>query len=287
MNNFTVIAEIGCTHIGSLKRAKELAKLAKICNADVMKTQKRNPKESTNKELWDQPHPNQMYSYGKTYLEHRESVELPIEDHYKLKEYCDEIGIEYSTSIWDMTSAKEIVELNPKLIKIPSACNNHLEMMTYLFDNYKGEIHISTGMLTPKERDDLYGFLTTEYLRFRSLDASKLIIYHCTSGYPVPFEKLYLNEIDKLSHGFFPVGFSNHGYGIAMEPVAYTLGARYFERHFIDDRMFPHTDASCSLEPQGLSKLVRDLKAVEKSLEYKPEVLDEIENVQRLKLRPS
>lgn len=287
MNNFTVIAEMGCCHIGKLDRAKELARLAKICGADVIKTQKRNPKESTKKELWDKPHPNEMYAYGKTYLEHRENVELPIEDHYKLKEYCDEIGITYSTSIWDMTSAREIVELNPKLVKIPSACNQNYELLTYLFDNYNGEIHISTGMLTKQERVNFGNWLTAEYIRERGLDKNRLVIYHCTSGYPVPFDKLYLNNIKILSSGNFPTGFSNHGYGIAMEPVAYALGARYFERHFIDDRMFPHTDASCSLEPQGLSKLVRDLKAVSQALQTKPEELDDIEMVQRLKLRPS
>jgi N-acetylneuraminate synthase len=285
MNNFTVIAEIGCTHIGSLDRAKKLAKLAKISGADVVKTQKRNPKESTNPELWNIPHPNEMYSYGKTYLEHRENVELPIEDHYKLKKYCNNIDIIYSTSIWDMTSAREIVRLNPKIIKIPSACNDRTDIMKYLFSNYDGEIHISTGMLTAKERNELYGFLVTEYLRNRQLDASKIIIYHCTSGYPVPFSQLYLKEIIDLDMGFFPVGFSNHGYGIAMEPVAYALGARYFERHFIDDRMFPHTDASCSLEPQGMSKLVRDLKAVSQALQLQPKKLDKIEQDQKDKLR--
>ena len=81
------------------------------------------------------------------------------------------------------------------------------------------------------------------------------------------------------------VGFSNHGYGISMEPVAYAFGARYFERHFIDDRMFRHTDASCSLEPHGFSKMVRDLKAVQKALQYKPDKIDEIELIQRNKLR--
>jgi sialic acid synthase len=287
MNDFKTIAEIGCSHIGNIERAKNLAKLAKLCGADIIKTQKRNPKESTNKELWDKPHPNQMYSYGKTYLEHRENVELPIEDHYKLKKYCEEIGIDYSTSVWDMTSTKEIVDLNPKLIKIPSACNNNKEMMLYLFDHYEGEVHISTGMLDKQERKDLISYLLSEYSRKRQKPRSNLIIYHCTSGYPVPFDKLYLNEIKELKQGNYPVGFSNHGYGIAMEPVAYALGARYFERHFIDDRMFPHTDSSCSLEPQGLSKMIRNLKATKEALNYKPEELDEIENIQRLKLRCS
>ena len=152
MDNFTVIAEIGCSHAGSLKRAKKLAKLAKLSGANVVKTQKRNPKESVKKELWNQPHPNQMYAYGNTYLKHRENLELSINDHIELKKYCDDIDIIYSTSVWDMTSTKEIVALNPKLIKIPSACNDRRDIMTYLFNNYQGEIHISTGMLTIDER---------------------------------------------------------------------------------------------------------------------------------------
>jgi len=279
MNNFTVIAEIGCTHIGSLDRAKELAKLAKIAGADVLKTQKRNPMQSVKKELWDKPHPNEMYSYGKNYLEHREKVELSLEDHYKLKKYCEEIDIIYSTSVWDMTSAKEIVELNPKLIKIPSALNLNEQLFNFLLNNYEGQIHISTGMLDEDEKGKLYIKLMPH--------KDRIIVYHCTSGYPVPFDKLYLNEIRDMKKGFDSIGFSNHGYGIAMEPVAYSLGARYFERHFIDDRMFPHTDASCSLEPQGLNKVVRNLKAVAQALKYKPSELDKIEKEQRDKLRTS
>jgi sialic acid synthase len=277
MKNFTVIAEIGGTHIGSLKRAKELAKLAKISGADILKTQKRNPYESVKTELWDKPHPNQIFSYGKTYLEHRLNLELSIAEHAELKKYCEDIDIEYSTSVWDMTSTKEVIELNPKIIKVPSACNNKRGMIDYLFNNYQGKVHISLGMIDRLERLELCQYLS-DY-------KGRVVVYHCTSGYPVPFEQLYLKEIPKLWQIFQNIGFSNHGYGIAMEPVAYSLGAKYFERHFIDDRMFPHTDASCSLEPQGLSKLVRDLKAVSKALAHKPDKLDEIEKEQRDKLR--
>jgi N-acetylneuraminate synthase len=285
MDSFTVIAEIGCSHGGSLERAKKLAKLAKLSGAHVVKTQKRNPKESVKKELWDQPHPNKMYAYGDTYLEHRENLELSINDHIELKKYCESIDIVYSTSIWDMTSAREIVALNPKLIKIPSACNRNKELAYYLFDNYNGEIHISTGMLSKDERFNFWEWINKEYLGVRKLDPKKLVVYHCTSGYPVPFDKLYLANIYHWSKKLCYIGFSNHGKGIAMEPAAYALGARYFERHFIDDRMYPHTDASCSLEPQGLNKLVRDLKAVSQALQYKPDKLDEIEKEQRDKLR--
>lgn len=274
---FTVIAEIGCTHIGSLERAKELAKLAKICGANILKTQKRNPKESVKKELWDSPHPNELFAYGKTYLEHRENIELPITDHYELKKYCEEIGIDYSTSVWDMTSAKEVVTLNPKTIKIPSALNKNDELLNFLLQNYHGQIQISNGMLNYNERIALECKLLPH--------KDRIVIFHCTSGYPVPFDQLHLYDIQNLARTFPNVGFSNHGYGIAMEPVAYSLGAKYFERHFIDDRMFRHTDASCSLEPQGLSKMIRDIKAVEKALTTKPIELEEIEVTQRNKLQ--
>ena len=277
MSDFKTIAEIGCTHIGSLERAKKLAKLAKICGADILKTQKRNPKESVKKELWEQPHPNQMYSYGKTYLEHRENIELSIEDHYLLKQYCEEIDIEYSTSVWDKTSTLEIIDLNPKTIKIPSACNNNEEIFNLLINNYSGQIHISNGMLNKTERDELCKKLYPY--------KDRIVIFACTSAYPVPFINLYLKEISLLANEFPNVGFSNHGYGLAAEIAAFCEGARYFERHFCDDRTFPHTDSACSLEPQGLTKMIRDLKAIEQALQYKPYDLDEIEQIQRDKLR--
>lgn len=275
--NFTTIAEIGGTHIGNLKRAKELAKLAKLSGADVLKTQKRNPKESVKKELWDKPHPNQMFSYGDTYLEHRENIELSIKDHCKLKKYCESIDIEYSTSVWDITSTKEVIELNPNFIKIPSACNTNEEILNLLLNDYNGKIHISTGMLNPQERYDLCYKLKPHN--------DRIVIYHCTSGYPVPFEQLYLKDITILTNYFSKVGYSNHGFGIATETVAYNLGARYFERHFIDNRLFRHTDSACSLEPQGFSKMVRDIKAISLSLQYKPDKLDKIEQEQKDKLK--
>ena len=276
MNNIQIIAEIGCTHIGSLERAKKLADLAKQSGANVLKTQKRNPEESTNKSLWNAPHPNKIFSYGDTYLEHRKNVELPIEGHVQLKKYCEDIGIEYSTSVWDITSTKEIIDLNPNFIKIPSACNRNKEIFDLLLNYYKGEIHISIGMLDKKEREELYKILKPI--------KERIVIYHCTSGYPVSFEQIYLNEIKTLCEHFPKVGFSNHGFGIAMEPVAYALGARYFERHFIDDRTFRHTDASCSLEPQGLAKMARDIGGIGEALKYKPDKLDEIEQEQKDKL---
>jgi len=280
--NFTLVAEIGCVHLGSVERAKKLANLAKYSGADVLKTQKRNPRESTPKNLWNEPHPNQDFAYGKTYLEHRKNLELPLEAHQELKKHCESIGITYSTSVWDITSAIEIITLDPPFIKIPSACNHNHKLLDILFDEYKGDVHISLGMTTKEERTHFVNIFTKgKYRQFKN----RLVVYHCTSGYPVPFNKIYLKEIEELRNYFPKVGFSNHGYGVVLEPCAYVLGARYFERHFIDDRTIGATDAANSLEPQGLSKLKRDLNAVKKALKYKPHELDEIELVQRNKLR--
>jgi sialic acid synthase len=281
-NEFKLIAEIGCVHLGSLERAKELAKLAKISGADVLKTQKRNPKESTPKNLWNTPHPNQGFAYGKTYLEHRENLELPLEAHQELQRYCQDIGIEYSSSIWDKTSTKEIITLDPLFIKVPSACNHNHNLLDILFSEYNGDVHISLGMTTKEERRHIINLFTKgKYAMYRY----RTVFYHCVSGYPLPFKQAYLKEIEELCNHFDKVGFSNHSRGIALDPCAFTLGARYFERHFIDDRTCPVTDAANSLEPQGFHKLKRDLNAIKEALKYKPNNLDEIELVQRNKLR--
>ena len=275
-----VIAEIGATHIGNMERAKTLIKLAALSGANVAKFQKRNPVESTPKDLWDKPHPNQLFSYGKTYLEHRQNLELSIEKHAELKQYCENLGIEYSTSVWDMTSAKEVIALNPKYIKVPSALNHDYTLITFLFERYAGDIHISQGMMSEEDREKFLDFFD-EHNSWKN----RLVVYHCTSAYPCPFENLYLNEIIYLKEMFPRVGFSNHGYGIAADIAALTLGSTYFERHFIDDRTFRHTDSAASLEPDGLSRLCRDLKNVTKAFTAKPATIDKLEVEQLAKLR--
>ncbi len=279
-----IIAEIGCNHKGDIEIAKELIKVAKIfCNVDSVKFQKRNNKELLTKDQYNQPHPNPANSYGETYGLHREYLEFEVHQHQELKTFCEEIGIIYSTSVWDLTSAKEIASLNPRFIKIPSACNNNDEMLTWLCENYKGEIHVSTGMTTKEEIEELVQLFI---LNGRNND---LVLYNCTSGYPVPFEDVCLLDInlliekyrDKVKH----IGFSGHHLGIAVDMAAYTLGANIIERHYTIDRTWKGTDHAASLEPMGLRKLARDLNAVYKSLDYKRQEILPIEQVQRDKLK--
>lgn len=281
-----VIAEVGCNHKGDLELAKEFIKIAKIyAKADVVKFQKRDVETWAKRfpEQYNAPHPNPANAYGKTYKEHRENLEFNLEQNRILKEYCDEIGIVYSTSVWDMKSAQEIVTLNPELIKIPSACNTNLEMLSWLCDNYDGEIHISTGMTTNKEVDDIIDL-------FMEKGKNKnLVLYNCTSGYPVPPEDVCLleirNLIEKYGDKVKEIGFSGHHIGTAIDIAAYTLGATTIERHFTLDRTWKGTDHTASLEPEGLRRLVRDLDIVHRALTYKNEEVLDIEKVQRKKLK--
>lgn len=284
MNKPKVISEIGCNHMGSIVIAKELLKLSKDAGADVAKFQKRNNKELLTEEQYQAPHPNPSNSYGDTYGAHREFLEFTVEQHQELLDYCNEIGIVYSTSVWDTTSAKEIISLNPELIKVPSPCNNNFEMLAQLRDHYQGEIHLSFGMTTHEEEDKIISF-------FEETGQAKerLIIYSCTSGYPVPFEDICLLEITRLKEKFGnrvkAIGFSGHHLGIAIDIAAYALGATWVERHFTKDRTWKGTDHAASLEYQGLFKLCRDLAATHKAMTYKREEILPIEAIQREKLK--
>ena len=145
-----VMAEIGCNHMGDLQIAKELLLLAKAAGCDYGKFQKRNPKELLTAEQYAAPHPNPRNSYGDTYGAHREFLELTVEQHAELKKYCGTIGLGYSCSVWDCTSAREIVSLKPDLIKVGSPSNTHWEMQKILRDEYDGDVHSEChGLASP------------------------------------------------------------------------------------------------------------------------------------------
>ena len=285
-----IIAEIGCNHKGDMNIAHKMIKLLgtfKLLNEeayiDVVKFQKRTNKELLSPEEYNAPHPHPENSYGNTYGEHREFLEFTPEQHKTLKQWCEEEGVTYSTSTWDLTAAKEIVAIKPKLIKVPSASNLNFPMLEYLRDNYDGEIHLSFGMTTKEEEKKIINF-------FKEKNRAKdLVIYACTSGYPVPFDDICLNEITRLKEEYGEdvkgIGFSGHHLGIAVDIAALALGATYFERHFTLDRTWKGTDHAASLEPMGMLKLARDLRNVSRALTSKAEEVLDIEKVQRKKLK--
>lgn len=279
-----IIAEIGCNHKGDMTIARELIlTAATYCKADVVKFQKRCNKELLTLEEYNAPHPNPANSYGSTYGAHREFLEFDLDQHRQLKAWCEEFGIEYSTSVWDVTSAKEIVSLHPKLIKIPSACNLNKPLLQYLCDNFEGEIHLSFGMTTKEEEEEIVSFFE------QNGRAKDVVLYNCTSGYPVPFEDICLLEITRMRQQYADrvkaIGFSGHHLGIAVDSAAVALGAEWVERHYTLDRTWKGTDHAASLEPDGVRKLCRDCRAVAKALTYKDKDVLDIEMVQRNKLK--
>jgi len=156
-------------------------------------------------------------------------------------------------------------------------------MLEWLCDNYCGEIHVSFGMTTKAEEEQIISF-------FESKNRAKdLVIYNCTSGYPVPFEDICLLELTRMreqyAHRVKAIGFSGHHLGIAVDSAAVALGAQFIERHYTLDRTWKGTDHAASLEPDGVRKLARDCRAVATALTYKKEDVLDIEKVQRNKLK--
>jgi sialic acid synthase len=279
-----LISEIGCNHKGDFDIALEMIAIsAQFCKVDVAKFQKRTNRELLSPREYDTPHPNLSNSYGDTYGAHREFLEFDLEQHRDLKAACEEWGLTYATSVWDMTSAREIASLEPALIKIPSAINTNTPVIEYLAAEYQGEVHISLGMTLNEERDGVISVLD-KYGRL-----GQTVLYHCISGYPVDEEDLCLLEIKNLVSQFgddlLGIGFSGHHRGIAADIGALTLGASHFERHFTLDRTWKGTDHSASLEPDGMRRLARDLRNVSNALNYKTSEVTDIEKVQRDKLK--
>lgn len=282
MSEVTVIAELCANHHGSIEVASRMINVAaSYCNVDVVKFQKRTidliPEEKLNRPY------SGRHSYGDTYRKHREALEFNLEEHKHLKALCEMNNVKYSCSVWDIRATQEIASLNPSMIKIPSACNTRFDMLEWLVKNYSGEIHLPMGMTTAEEKNKIYDFITNNA-------TGTFVIYDCVSEYPAKFKNLaiidILRYVDWCNCGIIKgVGLSGHHLGIAVEPAALALGAWYFERHFTLDRTQKGTDQAASLEPDGMRKLVRDLRSVVQSLKRSDHGLKECEKEAREKLK--
>jgi len=177
-----------------------------------------------------------------------------------------------------------MITFEPEFLKVPSACNNNFKMLKVLRDDFSGQVQLSIGMTTKKEVEEIVSF-------FEETDQAKsrLLIYSCTSGYPVPAKDVALLEINWLYENYGDrvneIGFSGHHLGVALDVAAYVLGARWIERHFTKDKTWKGTDHSASLEKKELTQLVDNLHDIYHALHYKEEEVLLIEQVQRDKLK--
>lgn len=284
MRQCTLVAEIGCNHMGDFEIAKRFIDVTHtFCGVNHVKFQKRNARELLSPEQYQAPHPVPENAYGATYGQHREHLEFDLDQHRALKRYCDERGVVYGCSVWDLTSLREIASLAPEYIKIPSATNSHTELLRELCATFPGQIHVSLGMTTRTEEEALIELFRAEKR------IGDVVIYACTSGYPIQPQDACLLEITRLKETYggevADIGYSGHHNGIALDVAAFTLGANIIERHFTLDRTWKGTDHAASLEPDGLRRLQRNLHYTSQALAAKPADILEIEKPQRSKLK--
>ncbi len=253
-----VIAEIGHNHQGSLDKARELFREAKVAGAHAVKLQKRDNRTLYTRAAYDKPYDNEN-SFGSTYGEHREFLEFGVEEYRELQAFARELGLDFFSTAFDMRSADFLAELDVPAYKIASGDLKSTPLLQHVASFGKPMV-VSTGGATIEDVQRAYDTIMPIN--------PQLAILQCTAGYPAAFEELDLRVISTYRE-MFPdavIGFSSHDNGIAMPVAAYMLGSRIVEKHFTLNRASKGTDHAFSLEPVGLRKLVRDLDRTFKAM---------------------
>ncbi|HWQ23715.1 MAG TPA: N-acetylneuraminate synthase family protein [Gaiellaceae bacterium] len=249
-----VVAEIGHNHQGDVEKAKALIHAAKECGVDAVKLQKRDNRRLYTRELYDAPYDNE-HSFGRTYGEHREALELSPAEWLELREFCREEGVTLFGTVFDEPSADFLAELGAPAFKIASADLVNTPLLRHVAAFGK-PVFLSTGGGTLEDVE-------------RAVETilplnPQLCVLQCTASYPCAVEELNLRVIETYRERFpeVVVGLSDHQSGIAMALVGYMLGARVIEKHFTLDHAWKGSDHAFSLMPEGMRRLVRDLRRV-------------------------
>ncbi|MEV6156331.1 N-acetylneuraminate synthase family protein [Nonomuraea sp. NPDC052129] len=249
-----VIGEIGINHNGDLDLARRLIDVAADAGCQAVKFQKRTPAicvpEAQKGQIRQTP-------WGEmTYLEYKERTEFGYDEYRQIAKYCDERGLHWFASPWDVPSIDFLEEMDVVAHKIASASVADHELLRALAATGK-PLMLSTGMSTLSEIDQAVEILGTD----------KLIMMHATSTYPLPPEEANLRTITTLKERYgVPVGYSGHERGLQISLAAVTLGAVCVERHITLDRTMWGSDHAASLEPSGLEHLVRDIRIIEQAM---------------------
>jgi sialic acid synthase len=247
-----VIAEIGHNHQGSVEKAKELIHAAVECGVDAVKFQKRDNRRLFTRALFDAPYDNEN-SFGATYGEHREALELSPEAWRELRDYAAELGVTLIATAFDEASADFLDELGVPAFKLASGDLSNARLLRHVAAFGKPMI-LSLGGATLDDVDRALDTVLPEN--------EQVCLLQCTAAYPAEVEELNLRVIETLRDRYpeLVIGLSDHHNGIAMSLVAYMLGARVIEKHFTLNHAWKGTDHAFSLMPDGMRRLVRDLK---------------------------
>ncbi len=253
-----VIAEIGHNHQGDVEKCKQLFHAAKECGVNAVKLQKRDNRALYTRTMYNKPYDNEN-SFGETYGEHREFLEFGRDEYAELIAYCREIGVTLFATAFDIPSADFLAQLDMPAIKIASGDLKNIPLLRHAA-RYNKPMIVSTGGGTFEDVQRAYDAIMPIN--------PQLAILQCTATYPSEAHEMNLRTLETFRDRFpeIVIGLSDHYNGIVMAPIAYVLGARIIEKHFTLNHTWKGSDHAMSLEPIGMSKMIRDLRRIRLAL---------------------
>jgi N-acetylneuraminate synthase len=246
-----ITGEIGINHNGELANALALIDQAAAAGCDAVKFQKRTPDVCTPRDQWDV---QRETPWGRmSYLDYRYRVEFGVEEYAAIDEHARRRGIAWFASPWDVESVDFLEAFDVPAHKVASACLTDDELLRKLRSTGR-TIILSTGMSTMRQIRHAVEVLGSD----------NIVLCHATSTYPAPAAQLNLRMINTLQAEFpnVPVGYSGHETGLQTTLAAVAMGAIFVERHITLDRSMWGSDQAASIEPQGLQRLVRDIRVI-------------------------
>ncbi|MEN0005320.1 MAG: N-acetylneuraminate synthase family protein [Bacteroidota bacterium] len=285
-----IIGEIGQNHNGSVDIAKLIIDLASrpvvddlfgtlLQPMDAIKLTKRDLKEeltdSAMSRIYDSPN-----SFGRTYGEHRAYLELSDEEHFEVYQYAKAKGIEFVETLCAIGCLSLLKLFTPDRLKVASRDLTNLPLLNAMAET-KIPMVISTGMAGKKDLDDALDTITKHH--------SEVSILHCLSQYPAEYPNINLNTIPYLKEHYsdYTIGYSDHSVGIFIPVAAVAMGAEVIEKHITIDRNMKGTDQKGSLGPEGVRRMVRDIRLLEASKGRKDMFMSEAVSGARVKLERS
>lgn len=264
-----IIAEAGVNHNGSLERARQMVYAAKEAGADYVKFQTAVPELVISAIADKAEYQKQTTGSSESQLDMCRAIHLPLHDYIGLKELCREVGIGFMSTPFDLVSVDFLADLGQDWFKIPSGEITNLPYLRRVAE--KGvPVILSTGMSTLEEIDTAIDILTGSSRRYpsqSSLRRRDIVVLHCNTQYPTPFQDVNLLAMKTLHERLkVRTGYSDHTVGIEVPIAAVALGACVVEKHFTLDRSLPGPDHRASITPDELKEMVRSIRNIELAL---------------------
>ena len=251
-----VIAEAGVNHNGDFNLAKKMVDKAKEAGADIIKFQTAIAENLISKYAPKAEYQKKATGENENQLDMVKKLLLPFDDFVKLKEYCEQVGIMFLSTPFDLESIDFLNQMGMELWKVPSGEVTNLPYLVHISKTGKPVI-MSTGMCTMSEISDALKIL-------RENGCKDISLLHCTTEYPAPFEDINLRAMNELKKEFgVSVGYSDHTVGIEVPIAAVAMGAEIIEKHFTLDKNMEGPDHKASLEPDELKAMVSAIRNIE------------------------